>query len=123
LAADQLLGLQRYPNKTEEDQDTLQEIKNEDIHEVGGVKFPPSQISSQEAGRMRIGSTLSGGEMMICWRCHIASAMVIYMDAQLPSKKGSGGLKCYYVMLLIALIAALGEGTADCCPRHQIASW
>jgi hypothetical protein len=26
-----------YPNKTEEDQDTLQEITNKDVHEHGGV--------------------------------------------------------------------------------------
>jgi hypothetical protein len=51
--------------------------------------------------------------MMMHWRSHIAYAMEIVVDAQLPSKEGSGGLEYYYDMLLIALLAAHDEGAAD----------
>jgi hypothetical protein len=53
---------------------------------------------------------------MMHWRSHIASAMDIVVDAQLPSEEGSGGLKYYYDMLLIALLAAHDKGAAD---SHQ----
>ncbi len=39
--------------------------------------------------------------------------MEIYVDAQLPSKEGSGGLEYYYDMLLILLLAAHDEGAVD----------
>ncbi len=54
---------------------------------------------------------------------HIASAMEIVMDAQLPSKGGSGGLEYYYDMLLIALLAAHDEGAADFHQQHRRAPW
>ncbi len=50
---------------------------------------------------------------MMQWRSHIAFAMEIFVDAQLPIKEGSGGLKNYYAMLLIVLLAELDEGAAD----------
>jgi hypothetical protein len=53
--------------------------------------------------------------MMMHRRSHIASAMEIAVDAQLPSEEGSGGLEYYNDMLLIALLAAHDEGTADFC--------
>jgi hypothetical protein len=42
---------------------------------------------------------------MMRWHSHTASATKIGMDAQLPIEEGSGGLKYYYDMLLIALLA------------------
>jgi hypothetical protein len=50
--------------------------------------------------------------MMMFWRSHIVSAMEIFVDAQLPSEEGSGGLKYYYDMLLIVLLAAHDKGAA-----------
>jgi hypothetical protein len=61
--------------------------------------------------------------MMMSWRSHIASAMEIVVDAQLPSEEGSGGLEYYYDMLLIALLAAHDEGAADFRQQHQRAPW
>jgi hypothetical protein len=61
--------------------------------------------------------------MMMHRRSHIAYAMDIFVDARLPSKEGSGGLKYYYDMLLIALLAAHDKGAADFCRRHQRAPW
>ncbi len=50
---------------------------------------------------------------MMHWHSHIASAMEIFVDAQLPSKEGSGGLEYYYDMLLITLLAGHDKGAAD----------
>ncbi len=50
---------------------------------------------------------------MMHQRSHIASAMEIFVDAQLLSEEGSGGLEYYYDMLLIVLLAAHDEGAAD----------
>jgi hypothetical protein len=47
------------------------------------------------------------------WCSHIASATEIGKDAQLVIKEGSGGLKYYYDMLLIVLLAEHDKGAAD----------
>jgi hypothetical protein len=57
--------------------------------------------------------------MMMSRHSHIASAMEIVVDAQLPSKKGSGSLEYYYDMLLIALLAAHDKYAADFHRQHQ----
>jgi hypothetical protein len=49
--------------------------------------------------------------------------MEIVVDAQLPSKEGSGSLKYYYDMLLIALLAAHDEGAADFRRQYRRAPW
>jgi hypothetical protein len=49
--------------------------------------------------------------------------MEIVVDAQLPSKDGSGGLKFYYDMLLIALLAAHDKGAADFRQQHRRTPW
>jgi hypothetical protein len=51
--------------------------------------------------------------MMMRWRSHIASAMVIRADAQMPIKKGSGSLEYYYDNEVIALLAEHNKGAAD----------
>jgi hypothetical protein len=61
--------------------------------------------------------------MMMHQCSHIASAMEIVVDAQLPSKEGSGGLEYYYNMLLIALLAAHDEGAADFRRQQRRAPW
>jgi hypothetical protein len=60
---------------------------------------------------------------MMHWCSHIASAMEIFVDAQLPHKGGSGGLEYYYDMLSIVLLAAHDEGAADFRQQHQRAPW
>ncbi len=52
---------------------------------------------------------------MMHWRSHIASAMEIGVDAQLPIEEGSGSLQYYYDMLLIVLLAENDKGAADFC--------
>ena len=56
---------------------------------------------------------------MMHWHSHITSAMEIFLNAQLPSKEGSGGLEYYYDMLLIVLLAEQDEGAADFCQGHR----
>jgi hypothetical protein len=60
---------------------------------------------------------------MMHWRSHIMSAMKIFVDAQLPSKEGSGGLEFYHDMLLIALLAAHDKGAVDFRRQHRRAPW
>jgi hypothetical protein len=51
--------------------------------------------------------------MMMHQHSHTVSATEIFMDAQLPSKEGSGGLEYYYDLLLIVLLAEHDKGAAD----------
>jgi hypothetical protein len=60
----------------------------------------------------------SNVEMMMNWCSHIASVTEIGMDAQLLIKEGSSGLKYYYNMLLIVLLAEHDKGAADFHQRH-----
>jgi hypothetical protein len=60
--------------------------------------------------------------MMHC-PSHMVSTTEIGVDAQLPIKEGSGGLKYYYDMLLIELLAEHNEGAADFHLGHQRAPW
>jgi hypothetical protein len=85
--------------------------------------FGPFMLKTSPPDQIPPSLRQHGGWWVVRYTALCSIHRKIFVDAQLLSKEGSGGLEYYYDMLLIALLEAHDEGAADFCRRHQRAPW